>query len=117
LIVVLLFALAAIAVIVFGAVRARLAALELIQHALDKGDRLDPATVEKLLGKRPESRGLRMPGIMTIALGVGLALSGVVLGDVDAANLHQRFANGAILVCLGIGLLVVGQLDTPDRRA
>jgi Domain of unknown function (DUF6249) len=117
LIVVLLFALAAIAVIAFAALRARLAALQLIQHALDKGEKLDPAIVEKLLGKRPESRGFRMPGIMTIALGVGLALSGVFLVDVDAGNLHERFANGAILVCLGIGLLVVGQVDKPDRRA
>ena len=64
-----------------------------------------------------EIGGLRMPGIMTIALGVGLALSGVFLADVDAGTLHERFANGAILVCLGIGLLVVGQLDRPDRRA
>ena len=117
LIAVLLFALAAIALIAFTALRARLAALQLIQHALDKGERLDPAIVEKLLGKRPESRSLRMPGIMTIALGVGLALSGVFLADVDAGNLHERFANGAILVCLGIGLLVVGQLDRPDSRA
>lgn len=117
LIVVLLFALAAIAVIAFAALKARLAALELIQRALDKGERLDPALVERLLGKRPESRGMRMPGIMTIALGVGLALSGVFLADADAGNLHERFANGAILVCLGIGLLVVGQVDKPDRKA
>jgi hypothetical protein len=117
LIVVLLFALAAIAVIAFAALKARLAALELIQRALDKGERLDPALIERLLGKRPESRGLRMPGIMTIALGVGLALSGVFMADSDAGNLHERFANGAILVCLGIGLLVVGQVDKPDRKA
>lgn len=115
LIVVLLFALAAIAVIAFAALKARLAALELIQRALDKGERLDPALVERLLGKRPESRGMRMPGIMTIALGVGLALSGVF--GADSGNLHERFANGAILVSLGIGLLVVGQVDKPDRKA
>lgn len=115
LIVVLLFALAAVAVIAFATLRARLAALELIQRALDKGEKLDPTLVERLLGRRPEQRGLRMPGIMTIALGAGLALSGVLMADVDAAGLSTRLGNGAILVCLGIGLLVVGRLDRPDR--
>jgi hypothetical protein len=116
LIVVLLFALAAIAIIARAALRARLAALQLIQYALDKGEKLDPVVIEKLLGKRPESRGLRMPGVMTVALGVGLALSGVFLTDGDAGTLHERFANGAILVCLGIGLLIVGQIDKPNHR-
>ncbi len=115
LIVVLLFALAAVAIIAFAALKVRLAALELIQRALDKGERLDPAVVEKLLGRRPEQRRLRMPGIMTIALGVGLALSGVFMGGGDAAAVSERFANGAILACLGVGLLVVGLLDRPDR--
>ncbi len=118
LIVVLLFALAAIAVIAYATLRARLAALQLIQRALDKGERLDPAVVEKLLGRRPEHRGLRMPGIMTIALGVGVALSGLLMAGGDAAmNLSERLGNGAILVCLGVGLLLVARLDRPDRGA
>ena len=118
LIVVLLFALAAIAVIAYATLRARLAALQLIQRALDKGERLDPAVVEKLLGRRPEHRGLRMPGIMTIALGVGVALSGLLMAGGDAAmNLSERLGNGAILVCLGVGLLLVARLDKPDRGA
>ncbi len=117
LIVVLLFALAAIAVIAYATLRARLAALELIQRALDKGEKLDPAVVEKLLGRRPEHRGLRMPGIMTVALGVGIALSGLLMAGADAANLSERLGNGAILMCLGIGLLLVARLDKPDREA
>jgi hypothetical protein len=116
LIVVLLFALAAVAIVAFAALRARLAALELVQRALDKGQTLDPAVVEQLVGRRPEQRRLRMPGIMTIALGAGVALSGLFMAHGDAGELSERFANGAILVCLGIGLLVVGQLDRPDRR-
>jgi hypothetical protein len=116
LIVVLLFALGAVAVIAFATLRARLAALELIQRALDKGEKLDPALVEKLLGKRPGRRGLLMPGIMTIALGAGLALSGVVMHG-DATTLGERLGNGAILVCLGIGLLVVSRFEKPDGEA
>src|SRR5262245_4577147 len=108
LIAVLLFALVAIALIVFATLRARLAALELIQRAIDKGEKLDPAVVERLLPRRPERRGLVMPGVMTVALGVGLAASGFFSAEAD---LHERLANGAILVCLGIGLLVVGRID------
>jgi hypothetical protein len=114
LIVVLLFALVAIALIVFATLRARMAALELIQRALDKGEKLDPAVVEKLLGRRPERRGLVLPGVMTMALGIGVAVSGLFSAEGD---LHERLSNGAILVCLGIGLLVVGRIDKPDRGA
>jgi hypothetical protein len=117
LILVLLFALAAVAVIAFATLRARLAALDLIQRAIDKGERLEPTVVEKLLGRKPAQKGLRMPGIMTIALGVGLALSGVLMTNGAAAELSARVGNGAILACLGIGLLVVGRLDKPDRGA
>jgi hypothetical protein len=117
LIAVLLFALAAVAVIAFAMLRARLAALELIQRALDKGEKLDPAVVEKLLGRRPEHRGLRMPGIMTIALGAGVALSGLLMAGADAVSLSERLGNGAILVCLGIGLLWTARFDKPDRGA
>jgi hypothetical protein len=113
LIVVLLFALVAIALIVFATLRARMAALELIQRALDKGEKLDPAVVEKLLGRRPERRGLVMPGVMTLALGIGVAVSTLF----SVGDAHERLANGAILVCLGIGLLVVGRIDKPDRGA
>jgi hypothetical protein len=110
LIVVLLFALVAVAIIAFATLRARRAALDLIQRALDKGEKLDPALIETLLGRRPERRGLLMPGIMTVALGVGIAVSGVLGAGPD---LHERLGNGAILVCLGIGLLVVSRLDKP----
>jgi hypothetical protein len=116
LIVVLLFGLAAVAVLAFTALRARLAALELIQRALDKGEKLDPAVIEKLLGRRPQPRGLLLPGILTIALGVGLAVSGLVQTDIDAGAMSERLGNGAILACLGIGLLVVGRLDKPEGR-
>jgi hypothetical protein len=116
LIVVLLFALGAVAVIAFATLRARLAALELIQRALDKGEKLDPSLVEKLLGKRPGRRGLLMPGIMTIALGAGLALSGFAMRG-DTATLSERLGNGAILVCLGIGLLAVSRFEKPDGAA
>ncbi len=112
LIVVLLFALAAVSVIAFATLQARRAALDLIQRALDKGEKLDPSLVEKLLGRRPQPRNLLMPGVMTIALGVGLALSGLLTGAEDVA----RLGNGAILACLGIGLLVVARLDRPDRE-
>jgi hypothetical protein len=105
-----------VAIVAFAALRARLAALELVQRVLDKGQTLDPAVVEQLVGRRPEQRRLRMPGIMTIALGAGVALSGLFMAHVDAVEVSERLANGAILVCLGIGLLVVGQLDRPDRR-
>ncbi len=39
------------------------------------------------------------------------------MADGDAANLSARLANGTILVCLGIGLLVVSRLGRPDRGA
>jgi hypothetical protein len=111
LIVILLFALAAVAIVAYATMKVRRAALELIQKAVDRGERLEPHVIERLLGPRTSPRKLLFPGIMTVALGIGVAISGVILADSVPAELAKRLGNGAILACLGIGLIVTSRTD------
>ena len=105
------------------AMRARRAALELIQRALDKGQPLDPGLVEKLFPPapaqsypRPGKLGL-MPGIMTIALGVGVSVTVALAANAAPDQLYKAMGGGVILICLGIGLLISSGFYKPEDGA
>jgi len=103
------------------ALKARRAALELIQRELDKGHPLEPAVLEKLLGPHRPPRAAQklglMPGIMTIALGVGVSLTGLVSSHAVPEKLYPSLASGVILICLGVGLLVASRFYKPDSQS
>ncbi len=91
--------------------RLRRAALQVIQSAVEKGERLDPAVIEQIIAPaRPAQRASAklgpMPGIMTIALGVGVGLMAATLSWGQPDKVLHGLGNGFILICLGAGLLV-----------
>ena len=98
--------------------KARRAALELIQRELDKGRQLDPVVVERLLAPQQGTRGPRkmgpLPGVMTLALGIGVAVTGLLAVRVSPEKVQSALSSGAILICLGIGLLVSTHLTRAD---
>jgi Domain of unknown function (DUF6249) len=103
------------------ATRTRRAALELIRGELAQGRSLDPQLVEQLVGpryprQRPPGQLGPMPGIMTIALGVGVSLMYAVL-HWGLPDQYKGLGSGLILICLGIGLLVSSRYYKLDPQA
>ena len=91
--------------------RLRRAALQVIQSAVEKGERLDPAVIEQIISPprpaRPASAKLGpMPGIMTIALGIGVSLLAATVNWGQPDKILHTLGSGLILICLGVGLLI-----------
>jgi hypothetical protein len=101
--------------------------IEPLRAAIERGQQLDPALIEKLMAREPRGQplnplDLRVGGIITIsaAIGVGLlALLSRSLGlavSVTGMPLSGIAAGIALLaVCVGIGLLVAAARITRDR--
>jgi hypothetical protein len=85
--------------------------IELLRSTLDKGLPLDAAVVEKLMP--PEARAaainphhLQLGGIITAAAGVGVMLLAYFLSRVVAVVLYPMMGAGAVVICVGLGLVV-----------
>ncbi len=88
---------------------------ESLRAALEHGQHLDPAVLEKLLaGQRQtpseDPRDLRpflhIGGIITIAAGIGVILASLWVGLQFPVAKYPILGLGAIAVCVGVGLLV-----------
>ncbi len=108
--------------------RKRRLEMESLRTAIEHGQHLDPAVLEKLLaGQRPprdDPQDLRpylhIGGIITIAAGVGLLLAGLWVGGMQfPVAEYPLLAFGAFVVCIGIGLLVavhaLKRYPSPER--
>lgn len=83
-------------------------ALEVIKLAIEKGQPLDPALVEKLLGRRRSlsmvPNSMVVTGILCISGGIGVILFGLCLGDIKA--ILPVAGMGMIVILTGIGMLI-----------
>lgn len=103
--------------------------IEPLRAAIERGQQLDPAVIEKLMARDSQGQSLdplelRIGGIVTIsaAIGVGLlalvsrwlglavSLAGVPLTGIAAGI-------GLLALCVGIGLLVAAARITHDRSS
>jgi hypothetical protein len=101
--------------------------IEPLRAAIERGQQLDPALIERLMAREPHGQSmdpleLRIGGIITIsaAIGVGLlalvsrwlglavSLAGVPLTGVAAGI-------GLLALCVGFGLLIAAGRITHDR--
>jgi hypothetical protein len=101
--------------------------IEPLKAAIERGQQLDPALIEKLMAREPRGQplnplDLRVGGIITIsaAIGIGLlALLSRYLGlavSLAGVPLSGIAAGVALLaLCVGIGLLVAAARITHDR--
>jgi hypothetical protein len=101
--------------------------IEPLRAAIERGQQLDPAVIEKLMAREPRGQplnpqDLRVGGIITIAAAVGIGLLSLVsrpLGlviSLAGAPLGGIAAGIALLgLCIGIGLLVAAARITHDR--
>jgi hypothetical protein len=85
-----------------------------IRLAIDKGQQLDPATLDKLLrsnrGRGPES--LLVAGGVTLATGLGLPIMGYFIPDA----FRPLLGVGTLVSFIGLALLVVSSI-VRSRRA
>jgi hypothetical protein len=107
----------AIAVVagVVGSYKKRRLELEPIKLALERGQPIDPAMLDKILGREPpeklDPQLLQVGGIITIAAGVGVGLLSLFLPAL--AHLPVMGA-GVLTICVGIGLLIAARSMDKD---
>ena len=92
-----------------------------IRQAIEKGQALDPATLDRLLQagyppKGPPPRGLLLfGGIMLLAVAGGLALIGWFSAPTNPAMLNQGLGAASMVGLIGAGLLVTAVLLRAPR--
>lgn len=98
--------------------RKRELAMESLRAAIERGQPLEPAVVEHILGRHSASAAdeaqdlapyLQIGGIITIAGGIGVFIAAFFVGlQFPIAKLPMLGA-GALAVCIGVGLRVAAR--------
>ena len=99
-----------------------------IRQAIESGQTLDPATLERLLRGQaptpqsaPQTRfGLITGGIVMLCIGAGLAIMGWFISLDQPGAFHPMLGVGSLVGLIGVGLLVAsafaGGLKTAGRE-
>lgn len=97
-------------------------ALEPLRTAIERGQQLDPALIERLLARDRRSeeinpQHLQIGGILTIAGGIGFAVLSLFLRPVAWQAFYPVLGFGLAAVCVGVGLLITAKVLTRGARA
>src|SRR5262249_15019084 len=105
-------AISAVAGIVGGYKKRRLE-IEPLRAAIERGQQLDPALVERLMMRERHGKGaelepvqFRIGGIVTVAAGIGVALLSFFISRVAPSAFYPILGVGVVAICVGAGLLV-----------
>jgi hypothetical protein len=120
-----LFAFLAVAAVagIVGDYKKRQIVLEPLRAAIERGQPLDPAVVERLMA--PESREdnalnplhLKVGGIITSAAGVGIAILSYFVGQVAPVSFYPVLGSGIAVVCVGVGLIIAAGVAERHGRS
>jgi hypothetical protein len=85
--------------------------VDVLRMAIEKGQQLDPAIIEKLTShqqssERIEPIQIKLGGIITVASGVGICLLACFLTAVAPVALFPILGGGVLVICVGVGLLI-----------
>jgi hypothetical protein len=84
--------------------------LEPLRAAIEKGQQLDPAVVERLMAPSEEPGikpiGLRISGIITVSAGIGVAILAFFLARLAPQALYPILGGGVVAICVGLGLVI-----------
>ncbi|MEA3106287.1 MAG: hypothetical protein QOI88_892 [Gammaproteobacteria bacterium] len=99
----------------------RRGSIEVIRMAIEKGQQLDPALIEKLTSNeqragRIDPLHMKLGGIITIASGVGFCLLGVFMVGVSPNFFYPMFGAGLAAICVGIGLRIASKVLAEARE-
>jgi Domain of unknown function (DUF6249) len=106
---------------IVGEYKKRQLTLEPLRAAIEKGQQLDPAVVERLMAQPPEAGikalTLTVWGVLVSAAGIGVILFAFLLARMTPSALWPITGAGVIVLCLGVGLIVAGRIvDRHQRR-
>jgi hypothetical protein len=91
----------------------RKAALEPLRAAVERGQQLDPALVDRLMAPEKSSglapMSLMVGGIIASAAGVGIVILSILLSQIDHEALYPVMGGGIVALCVGIGLIVASR--------
>jgi len=95
--------------------------VDVIRMAIDKGQQLDPALIEKLTSGERRDQPLdpvqmKFAAIITIASGIGICLLALFLTGISALAFYPTFGVGLVTICVGIGLRIGSKMLTEARR-
>jgi hypothetical protein len=112
-----LFLASVVAMGIWDGSRKREAQHETLRRMIESGQALDDALVDRLLAgsgsQRHPDRDMRLGGVIVLAVAVGLVLFGWVMSATldDAEDLlYVMLAVGALLVCIGGGMLLAARM-------
>ena len=98
----------------------RKASLETLRAAIDRGQQLDPALVEKLMAPEKPSgiapMSLVVGGIVTSAAGVGIMIMSVLLSQQDHSALFPILGGGIVTLCIGASLIIASRAVEQYRK-
>jgi Domain of unknown function (DUF6249) len=93
--------------------------IEVLRLAIEKGQHLDPALIEKLTGDQHgepiEPVHVKLGGVITMAAGVGICLLAFFVSRVAPVALYPILGGGVLVLCVGVGLLIGARVLAESR--
>jgi hypothetical protein len=94
------------------------AKLALLQTAVDKGQALNPDVVDRIMAqpaRRPAdvaapAQRLITVGIILCSTGIGLALMGMLIANIEYEALYPMLGCGTLVACIGVGMIVAAKV-------
>jgi len=85
--------------------------VDLLRTIIEKGQSIDPALVAKLMSpdaieERTDPQDVRLGGIITTAVGVGVALLSYFIAQIAPIAFYPILGGGVVVICIGAGLLI-----------
>ena len=97
----------------------RKAALEPLRTAIERGQPLDPALVERLMTPERDTGinplYLRVGGIVVLSAGVGVVILAFLLSQVVPVSFYPVLGGGVVTLCVGAGLVVAARAVDQHR--
>jgi hypothetical protein len=94
-------------------------ALEPLRTAIERGQQLDPALVERLMAPERDAGinplYLRVGGIVMLSAGVGVVILAFLLSQVAPVSLYPVLGGGAVTLCVGAGLVIAARAVERQR--
>jgi hypothetical protein len=89
--------------------------LEPLRAAIERGQQLDPAIVERLMAREqkksePQPVYFRIGGIVTVSAGIGVGLLSFLVDRFAPRGFYPVLGVAVVAICVGIGLLMCARV-------
>jgi hypothetical protein len=97
--------------------------LEPLRAAIERGQHLEPAIIERLMAREQREQELnplylRVGGIIAVAAGCGLAALSWFISQVLPRAMYPTLGAGVLVICVGVGLVIAARaIDRHQRDA